>query len=162
MNVRRLQQREAVREYARESLARRDFEAFCQRTDLSYIKTRHTRVICQHIQALADNEIQKLMIFMPPRHGKTYHASERFPAYFEGINRGSVNVILASYTIDRARASSRKVRELFKEATWPFVRRRARPRFSGRGRVENDFGWHCQGCGRRRFDDRLRSASVGD
>jgi predicted phage terminase large subunit-like protein len=127
MNSCQRRQREAVRDYARESLARRDFEAFCKRTDPSYIETRHTKVICAHLQALGDNEIQKLMIFMPPRHGKTYHASERFPAFFEGLNGGNADVILASYTIDRARASSRKVRELFKEPTWPFVDTRLDP-----------------------------------
>jgi len=121
MNARQRREREAVREYARESLARRDFEAFCKRTDPSYIETRHSKAVCAHLQALADDEIRKLMIFMPPRHGKTYHASERFPAFFEGVNGGNVDIILASYTIDRARASSRKVRELFKEPTWPFV-----------------------------------------
>jgi predicted phage terminase large subunit-like protein len=113
--------RDAVREVARRELAQRDFASFCAHLDPGYIETRHTRMLCAHLQALADGEIQKLMIFMPPRHGKTYHASERFPAFFEGINGGEADIILASYTIDRARASSRKVRELFKDRTWPFV-----------------------------------------
>jgi hypothetical protein len=25
------------------------------------------------------------MVFTPPRHGKTYHVSERIPAFFDGI-----------------------------------------------------------------------------
>jgi predicted phage terminase large subunit-like protein len=113
--------RDAAAALLREALARRSFEAFCKQVDSSYIETRHTRMICQYLQALADGEIRKLMIFMPPRHGKTYHASERFPAYFEGVNGGRADIILASYTIDRARASSRKVRELLRESSWPFA-----------------------------------------
>jgi predicted phage terminase large subunit-like protein len=113
-------ERDAVAALLSEAIARRSFEDFCKRTDSSYIETRHTRMLCQYLQALADGEIRKLMIFMPPRHGKTYHASERFPAFFEGTNGGDADIILASYTIDRARASSRKVRGLVREVSWPF------------------------------------------
>ena len=113
-------ERDAAAALLSEAIARRSFEDFCKRTDSSYIETRHTRMLCQYLQALANGEIRKLMIFMPPRHGKTYHASERFPAFFEGINRGEADIILASYTIDRARASSRKVRGLVREPSWPF------------------------------------------
>lgn len=109
----------ALREAVLEALARKDFQAFCERTDPTYIQTRHTRAICEHLQALADREIQKLMLWIPPRHGKTYHASERFPAFIEGSDP-TTQAILASYTIDRARASSRKARELFRSSTWPF------------------------------------------
>ncbi len=108
-------------EKAREALARRDFSAFCAWTDPRYIRTRHTKAICEHLQALADGHIRKLMLFIPPRHGKTYHASERFPAYFEGVRGGRADVILASYTIDRARASSRKARHIMREPSWPFL-----------------------------------------
>jgi predicted phage terminase large subunit-like protein len=111
---------DALREAAREAVARRSFEDFCKRADSSYIETRHTQMLCHYLQVLADGEIRKLMVFMPPRHGKTYHASERFPAFFEGLNGGRADIILASYTIDRARASSRKVRGLVREPSWPF------------------------------------------
>jgi predicted phage terminase large subunit-like protein len=116
----RFAERDAAAALLSEAIARRSFEDFCKRADSSYIETRHTHVLCEHLQALADGAIRKLMIFMPPRHGKTYHASERLPAFFEGINRGRADIILASYTIDRARASSRRVRGLFREPWWPF------------------------------------------
>jgi predicted phage terminase large subunit-like protein len=117
----------ALREEARESLARRDFGAFCERMDPNYIHTKHGAAIIKHLNALAAGEIMNLMVFMPPRYGKTYHDSERFPAFFQGINGGKVDVILASYTIDRARASSRKARALFRETTWPFQKVRLDP-----------------------------------
>jgi predicted phage terminase large subunit-like protein len=103
-----------------EELARRDFEEFCRRVDPHYLVLPHTQMICEHLQALADGEILKLMIFMPPRHGKTYHASERFPAFYEGISGGTADMILASYTARRAYASSFKVRELMRDPSWPF------------------------------------------
>jgi len=94
--------------------------AFCVRMDHNYDQAPHTKKICEVLDALAAGEIQNAMMFMPPRHGKTYHVSERFPAYFQGRNGGDKQIILASYTIDRARASSRIARTLFREDTWPF------------------------------------------
>ena len=109
-----------LEEQLRDAVARRSFEDFCKRTDPTYIELPHTRLLCENLQALADGEIQKLMIFMPPRHGKTYHASEKFPAFYEGISDGTADMIIGSYTARRAQASSRKVREIIREPRWPF------------------------------------------
>lgn len=87
--------------------------------DPRYEKTAHTRMICDRLDALARGDIRKLMLFVPPRHGKTYHAGERFPAYCFGQNP-SWQIITTSYTIDLARASSRKARNIMREETWPF------------------------------------------
>ena len=112
--------RGALRELAREALARRSFGDFCARMDDGYVRAPHTKLLVSHLEALANREIEKLAILMPPRHGKTYHASERFPAWFQGVAGGNADIILASYTIDRARASSRRARALFREPAWPF------------------------------------------
>jgi predicted phage terminase large subunit-like protein len=116
----RLAEREMYEALIREALAQRSFEEFCKRVDPSYLVLRHTRMLCKYLQALADGEIQKLMIFMPPRHGKTYHASERFPAFYEGISDGTADMIISSYTARRAHASSFKVREIMRDPSWPF------------------------------------------
>lgn len=115
-----IDEREALAELAREALARRSFGDYCARMDPSYVSTRHTRAMVAHLEALCEREIQKLMLFVPPRHGKTYHASERFPAYFLGRRKGRADVILASYTINRARKSSKKVRGLVRASASPF------------------------------------------
>jgi predicted phage terminase large subunit-like protein len=88
--------------------------------DRRYIDVPHTRAIVEALQALADYETNKLMIFMPPRHGKTYHASERFPAFFLGRMGGRAQLIIASASIGRAVASSRTVRNLVRERAWPY------------------------------------------
>ncbi len=112
-------ERAALAAAAREALARRSLEDFCARVDPTYIRGQHTRKLIDHLEALRAGEIEKLMVSMPPRHSKTYHVSERFPAWWLGQSPAD-QVILASYTIDRARASSRKARSLFREPTWPF------------------------------------------
>ena len=56
-------------------------------------------------------EIDRLMINMPPRHGKSELASRRFPAWFMGRNPGK-SVIAASYNSDLASDFGRQVRNV--------------------------------------------------
>ncbi len=116
--------REAFSELARRELRRRQsrlsMAAFCAAVDPLYEVAPHTPILCAHLDALAAGEIDRLAIFMPPRCGKTYHAAERFPAYFLGRNP-SAQVITTSYTIDRAVRSSRRVRGIIRERDlWPW------------------------------------------
>lgn len=87
--------------------------------DPLYEQAPHTRMLCEYLEALEAGEIDRLAIFVPPRHGKTYHAGERFPAWCFG-RHPEWQQITASYTIDRARASSRVARGLLREPQWPF------------------------------------------
>jgi len=101
-------------------LARRRFGDFCERMDPSYVAYPHSRAIVEHLEALERRDIDKLMIFMPPQNGKTYHASERFPAWYLGRNpRHWVGIV--SYTADRAESSSIVARDLIADVErWPF------------------------------------------
>jgi hypothetical protein len=56
-------------------------------------------------------EIKRLMITMPPRHGKSELASRRFPAWFMGRNGGK-QIIAASYNSDLANDFGREVRNI--------------------------------------------------
>lgn len=115
---------EALAELARRELSRREartsVEAFCARTDSSYRATSVSRIICAHLDALANGEIEKLAIFMPPGAGKTYHAGQRFPAYMLG-RFPKTDIVSASYTLELAQDSSRTVRELIRSSeSWPW------------------------------------------
>lgn len=104
----------AEREEARASL-----EEFCVRMDPGYELARHSQLLIRYLEAVEQGEITRLAVFMPPRHSKTYHVSERFPAWFLGRNP-SRRVILASYGAELAEGSSRKVRNLFRDERWPW------------------------------------------
>lgn len=99
---------------AQDSLA-----AFCARMDPTYEPARHTALLVEHLEAVERGDIKRLAVFMPPRHSKTYHVSERFPAWYLG-RRPSERVILASYGAELAEGSSRKVRNLLKDQRWPW------------------------------------------
>lgn len=46
----------------------------------------HHRLIARKLEAVERGEIKRLMIFMPPRHGKSMLASQFFPAWYLGRN----------------------------------------------------------------------------
>jgi predicted phage terminase large subunit-like protein len=56
---------------------------------------------------------KRLMIFAPPRHGKSELSTRRFPAYFMARNPEK-NVISASYNADFATGFGRNVRDIIK------------------------------------------------
>lgn len=58
-----------------------------------------------------------LMIFVPPRHGKSEEASINFPAWFLGRNPVK-EVIMASYSADLAQDFGKKTRELVDSAVF--------------------------------------------
>lgn len=60
---------------------------------------------------MANGQIKRLMIFMPPRHGKSELASKRFPSWFVGRNPKR-NIIAASYNSDLATDFGREVRNI--------------------------------------------------
>jgi hypothetical protein len=71
---------------AERELAQRSLEAFCAYMDPDYLFAAHTKLVIEHLEALERRDIRNLAVFMPPRHSKTYHCSERFPAWCLGRN----------------------------------------------------------------------------
>lgn len=89
---------------------RKSFRCFVERVRPGYIWYRHCELLAAVLQRVADGEIRRLLIFMPPRHGKTELASRLFPAYF--LNRYPERYVgLCSYSQDMASSISRAARE---------------------------------------------------
>lgn len=85
----------------------------------SYQDAAHHRLIARHLEAVERGDIKRLMITMPPRHGKSMLASEFFPAWYMGRNPGHY-VVTATYAQDLADDFGRKVKnqiedELFQQ-----------------------------------------------
>jgi predicted phage terminase large subunit-like protein len=76
-------QREAIKEAARRELAKREYLEYCIYTHRGHwIPARHNRYICTKLQQVEEGKIKRLMIFLPPRHGKSMTVTETFPSYF--------------------------------------------------------------------------------
>ncbi len=101
-------------EAARRELARRHLIDFTQYTNPLYRPAAHHRRICDRLEAIERGEIDRLMIFMPPRHGKSELASKRFPAWCLG-REPKRQIIGASYNSDLATDFGRNVRNIVAE-----------------------------------------------
>ncbi len=74
-----------------------------------YRDAAHHRLIARKLEGVERGDIRRLMIFMPPRHGKSMLASEFFPAWYLGRNPDHY-VVAATYAQDLADDFGRKVR----------------------------------------------------
>lgn len=92
-------------------MAQQSLIAFTRYTLPDYRPAPHHDIIAQKLEAVERGEIKRLMIFMPPRHGKSELASRRFPAWFIGRSPKR-NIIAASYNADFANDFGREVRNI--------------------------------------------------
>lgn len=96
------------------ALARRSLLRFTEYTNPLYRRAQHHEQIAAKLEAVERGEIDRLMIFMPPRHGKSELASKRFPAWCIGRDPKR-QIIAASYNSDLASDFGRNVRNLVAE-----------------------------------------------
>lgn len=71
---------------------------------------KHLDVLDKALQDVSDGKIKRLIVTMPPRHGKSERVSRKFPAWHIGRNPND-EVILASYSVDLSRGFSRIARD---------------------------------------------------
>src|SRR5690242_10647892 len=76
---------------------------------------RHCDELIAVLQKVADDELHRVMVFEPPRHGKSELVSRLFPAYY--LYRHPERFVgIASYGADLAYTLSRAARENFQRA----------------------------------------------
>ena len=105
------EQRQVLIEEARRELARRTMRDFVLYVDDNYRMNWHHRLLCDYLDKLACKEIRRLMVFMPPRHGKSELVSRKFPAYLLGRNPDT-SIISCSYSADLDSRMNRDVQRL--------------------------------------------------
>ncbi len=72
---------------------------------------RHLKFIRKELNLITSKEIKKLMLFMPPRHGKSEQVTVRYAGWFLE-NDPSQRVILGAYNSTLAEKFSRKIRRI--------------------------------------------------
>jgi predicted phage terminase large subunit-like protein len=103
----------------RAQLARDNLIVFTKRMFPAYRPAAHHWAIANALEAVERGETLFLAITMPPRHGKSELASVHFPAWFLGRNPDK-RIVATSYSAALAYRFSRRARNLFSEADWPF------------------------------------------
>lgn len=93
------------------ALARADLACYAIAQWPPFELATHHRLIVEKLEAVERGEIRRLMIFMPPRHGKSLLATQMFPAWYLGRHPDRF-VISSSYGQDLSDDFGRMVRDL--------------------------------------------------
>lgn len=91
------------------------FRKFTALVNPKYRFYKHCELLIAVLQRVADGEIKRLMIFTPPRHGKSETVSRLFSAYFL-YRYPDYWVAVTSYSADLAHTLSRNSRENYLRA----------------------------------------------
>ncbi|MDR1688324.1 MAG: phage terminase large subunit [Clostridiales bacterium] len=94
-----------------QTLARQHLVEFAEYTDANYTTNWHHRVLCEKLDKLVAKKIKRLMVFMPPRHGKSELVSRKLPAFIFGRNPDA-SIMATSYSADLAQRMSRDVQRI--------------------------------------------------
>lgn len=109
--------------------ARKGLLAFTAYTKNDYEINWHNRLIANKLNSFLRKQIRFLMIFAPPRHGKTELVSRRLPAMYHGLFPDN-NIMAASYSSSLANdittdvqriMDSEEYRQIFPETRIPFA-----------------------------------------
>ena len=119
----------AEQELAKRILSRKRLLPFVERFNPDYLAGWVHKDICQRLEKfseqVANKESPRLMLFMPPRHGKSTLASVAFPAWHLGRHPHH-EFISCSYSGSLAMSFSRKVRQLLREPVYKNVFEKSR------------------------------------
>ena len=111
-------------ELAARVLAKRRLIPFTQRINPRYDAGWVHRDIARRLERFSSDVAKglspRLMILMPPRHGKSELASRMFPAWHLG-HHPDHEIIACSYNVSLAMSFSRKVKEVFNDPSYQSV-----------------------------------------
>lgn len=107
---------------------------------IAFVPSWHIEVICEHLQAIHEGEIRRLLINIPPRHSKSTIVSVAFPCW-EWIHSPQEKFLCASYSGTLAIRDNLKARRLvtspWYQERWGDVFRMSGDQ-SAKQRFEND------------------------
>lgn len=100
-----------------EQIARDALIPYCIGMNAKYETAWHLDLLAQKLEDMEARNIKRLMIFMPPRHGKSFTISQYFSTWYLGRNPNH-EVIFSSYSQEVASDVGRKVRNLMGEPSF--------------------------------------------
>jgi predicted phage terminase large subunit-like protein len=104
----------------RRRAARRSLINFTKYTLPRYTPAAHHQLIAEKLEGVANGSVERLMVNMPPRHGKSELASRRFPAYLLGVDP-RIEIVVASYNADKAREFGYEVRDIVRSTEYQML-----------------------------------------
>ena len=92
-------------------MARKNLLPFATYTKPTYRTNWHHQRLAEALDRVAEGKCRRLMVFMPPQHGKSELVSRRFPAYILGRDP-DMRIIGTSHTADLANSMNRDVQRI--------------------------------------------------
>lgn len=111
---------EARKELAKRELARRHLLPFVTFRFPSYKTNWHHKVLADALERVENGTLKRLIVNMPPRHGKSELVSVNFPAWCMGRNRDR-SIMAASYAASLAQDFGRKVRNIMDDPEYKLL-----------------------------------------
>lgn len=96
---------------ANAELARRNYIDFVKYVKPNYEANWHHELLCKYLEKLISGEIKRLMVFMPPQHGKSELVSRNLPPYILGKSP-KAKIVLASYGSDLSCSFNRECQRI--------------------------------------------------
>jgi hypothetical protein len=104
--------------------SRQYFDVFCITVDENYMVPWHVDILTRKLQEVYErvknNETVRLIIDMPPRHGKSETATKKFPAWVLGKSP-DFPIIVTSYSQDLATDFGRQTRDIMNSGNYQSV-----------------------------------------
>jgi len=100
------------------------FDVFCQTVDERYTVPRHIEILTRKLEEVYERvkngETVRLIIDMPPRHGKSETTTKKFPAWILG-KEPSWPIIVTSYSQDLATKFGRETRDIMNSGNYQSI-----------------------------------------
>jgi hypothetical protein len=100
--------------------ARAKLLAYCSLTNQDYRIPKHLKQMAGILERVESGELKRVIITIPPRHGKSMLCSQYFPAWYMGRNP-SKYLIAATYGQDLSDDFGRKVRDQLNDSLFKTV-----------------------------------------
>lgn len=102
----------AAEELLKRRQARRNLIPFCQYTYPDYQTPSHLIALSGALESIERGELKRLIVLMPPRHGKSELISLRFPCWYLAKHPEDY-IVQAGYAESISLTHSRKARDIF-------------------------------------------------
>jgi hypothetical protein len=110
----------AIADFAAEELSRRSLLDFAARVFPGWQNAPHLDLIADLLQQVERGELKRLIVNLPPRHGKSLLCSSIFPAWYLGRHPRK-NVVMATHSAELSERNSRICRALVQDRDrYPF------------------------------------------
>ena len=134
----------------KQEATQKDFLKFTKTVWPDFIEDKHHQIYAEKLNRIANGELKRLIVNMPPRHTKSEFASHLFPAFFMGRNP-KAKLIQTTHTGELAVSFGRKTKNLIEsdeyEKVFPEVRLAADSKAAGRWQSNHGGEYFAAGVG---------------